>query len=214
MADYFIDDPDRWYRVGRGRRFEFFATDEETQAWLLEALPEAFGPYQLVGYEIVKGEDRYTREPLSVELPDFRSFVADHPPGICDLFMRSYKLTPSLAPKPGVSIDVLCSLNGLVNIQHDGPRTRPYLSPSSISIVTRVRSFDTDEEVVHSDYEKVYNALARRIRRSLVYTTIARSKLGDEWVEFDSGVRMTEAAARAYEAGVAYRYRPAKRIRG
>ena len=61
-----VEDVDSWFRLGRGHRFEFYATDYEVQAWLLAILPAEYAPYRLVGGGFDKGGQDLCREPVQL----------------------------------------------------------------------------------------------------------------------------------------------------
>src|SRR5581483_7187128 len=64
-------DLDRWIPCAGGRELQFFATDEDVQAWLLNDLPAAYAPYQLVGADIIREGTRDVHAPFQGALSEF-----------------------------------------------------------------------------------------------------------------------------------------------
>ncbi len=59
-----IEDVDSWFRLGRGHGFEFYATDNEVQEWLLTILPGEYAPYRLVRADSINDGRVYVERPF------------------------------------------------------------------------------------------------------------------------------------------------------
>jgi hypothetical protein len=93
------------------------------------------------------------------------------------------------------------------------PRNPPiarYQAASSISVVAEVYNQQTAEVRSYPEYKKIFETLRRRIRRSLVYTTITRFADGSE--REDPFLRMTQAAKELYDQGHPFINRPGQFI--
>lgn len=53
-----------WFRLGRGHEFEFYATDDEVQEWLLTILPAEFAPYRPAGADSIQAGRIYVEHPF------------------------------------------------------------------------------------------------------------------------------------------------------
>jgi hypothetical protein len=198
-----------WERVGRGRVLQFFATDEEVQAWLNSALPPAYAPYGLIRQEYrIRGQRRLPIVTYSVS--DFIDCLGKRDPPSTHFHIWSEVLSFDLLGDPCDDVGALCSLNGLPAVDHGHVR-KGKQEGSAISIVDRVRNKTTGELRDHSEYRKVYNSLVRVIKKSLCYSTINRFADGSER-EDTSLRRMTEAAAQAHGHAVVFSARPGRRL--
>jgi len=214
-----IEDVDSWFRLGRGHSFEFYATDNEVQEWLLTILSAEYAPYRLVGEDSIKEGKVYVQHPFSCEVAEFlrcRQAAGE----LCTQFwLLSTVLTPELPLQPGAWLTAMYSYNGLINLQHGWMqrepvhRTRPLAkTASSIGLVDRVYHRDTNEVRQHEAYLRLFNAMKRAIRKSLVYTTML---IGPDDVEQEqvSGPLWTEGTKQEYEAGASFmRARPGPRL--
>src|SRR5215217_8032924 len=115
-----ITDVDRWDRGNFGRRFQFIATDEEVQHWLLHCLPSKYAPYRMVGYDRVPGDGSfYVDEPEQCELDALLPCMQERDPPRWAFFIWSQTLTPDLPLqrmdlRHTSGIDKVCIYNGLV----------------------------------------------------------------------------------------------------
>jgi hypothetical protein len=208
-------DLDSWFRLGHGHGFEFFATDEEVQNWLLSLLPAAYAPYRLVGADLIKEGRVYVEHPFSCEVAGFLQCRYATVEPRWDFWLLSTVLTPDLPLVPGPGLTKMLSFNGLLSLQHglqwEDPvhRTRPPAKgESSLGLVDRVYRVDSDEVRQHEAYLRLLNAVKRAIRKSLLYTTVP---IGPDDVEGEpvSTPLWTEGARREYEAGIPFfRARP------
>jgi hypothetical protein len=206
-----VKELDDWFRTGRGHRFDFFATNEDVQEWLLIALQPAYAPFTLAGYHTV---------PFECQITEFMQCRADRDGTIrWNFWICSKMLTPELPLQPDIRLDKLCSLSGLVGLQHGfmrrvrnprDPAITRYQAASSISVVAEVYNQQTGAVRSYPEYKKIFETLRRRIRRSLVYTTITRFADGSE--REDPLLRMTQAAKDLYDQGHPFVNRPGRFI--
>lgn len=154
------DDLPLWQRVGRGRSFEFEATDEEISRWLAEGLPDEEAPYLIAGADRVKLGRRYSWEPFTYPLSEFQQCVDDRAGAWRNLFIWSLPLTPDLELQPGTNVDDTCSVNGLIVVQ----RQLNQISPA-IGITHRVQHVETGEVRHHEGYDRVFGRLRAFIRK-------------------------------------------------
>ena len=217
----FIENPDGWFRLGRGKSLQFFATDEEVQQWLNEALPSEYAPYFLVSTDLVKEGKDYVQSPFQCDIADFlkcqREKAAKRR---INFWIWSKILTPDLSLRHGTWVTAALSLNGLVHLQHGSifapqkgadPAHTLYRDVSSIGLVHRVQHVETGEIRVYEDYLRVFEKLRRRIKKSLVYSSIM--SIDGQKEELTDFPLMTEGAARSHETGVPFIYAPGQRIR-
>jgi hypothetical protein len=208
-------DLDSWFRLGHGHMFQFYATDDEVQNWLLSVLPEAYAPYRLVGTDLIKEGRVYVEHPFSCELAGFLQCRYALAEPRWDFWLLSTVLTPDLPLATGPLLTNMYSFNGLINLQHasmlEDPvhRTRPLAkNECSLGLVDRVYRVDSDEVRQHEAYLRLFNTVKRAIRKSLIYTTIP---IWPDDVEGapESSPLWTEGARREYESGIPYfRARP------
>jgi hypothetical protein len=205
-----ITDLDSWARAGRGRSLQFFCTDAEMQDWLNTCLPARYSPYHLVGVDKVREGHAYVDRTFGCEVSDLLQCMQGSVGERWQFWIWSDKLTPGLhlylprSERP----DVLCSLNGLVLVQH-GLRRGNLRDASAIGINDQVENSLTGELREHAGYLELFKALRKAIEKSLCYATIQRFRDGHE--EEDARVRrMTMEAARAYQAGYPFANSPGR----
>ena len=127
---------------GRGYRFCLKASDEFDVILCDRVQPS--------------GERRFTSRHRVVPLDEL--LLAD----VTNQFLRSKALTPSL-PDPADDWDwsAACSLNGLIGFQRAlGSR------PPNMGIVPSVEHRVSGERVEHGDYDRLFQAIKRRVRRT------------------------------------------------
>ena len=200
---------DRWTRFGRGKELQFFATDAEVENWLITSLPAIYGPYQLIGCDLIKENGAFVEYPFRCDISCFRKCRQGKNNGPrYEFWIHSEALTPGLSFEFGSRMCALCALNGLVLIQH-GFLHRGRKDASRIAVVDTIRDSETMEIKHHRDYDQVFRSLFKVIKKSLVYSSIQRFADGHE--EEDTRIeRMTIGAAQEYEAGVAMTKRPGR----
>jgi len=197
-------DIDNWYGCGRGRRLDFYATDDELQEWLLRHLPAEYEPYRLLAV-IPRQQSRrvWIWSTSQWDISELRQVVDDGwGAGFINLWIWSMSLTPGLPI--GISdrygrLDDLCGMNGLVNLQRltrgDGAR-----EPLSMSILPTFVNVRTRRRLQHKEYLQIFEKLRKAIKRQLVYSSIHVFPDGRQ-LEDSRCPRMTEAAVRAYRSG-------------
>ncbi len=79
-------------------------------------------------------------------------------------FLRSLTITPEVDWTLADSPCALCSVNGLIGLQHPEPVQRRV---STLGIVWKVVDHETGDVVVHDAYLAAYNALKRQVKRLL-----------------------------------------------
>jgi hypothetical protein len=202
-----ILDPEDWDRLG-GREFQFFATDAEVRDWLVQALPTKYAPYRLLGADVVSDGERYVQQPFRCEIEELPSCIRRSPPLRTNFWLWSEGLTPRLELHRGERVDAVCGLNGLVLLQQGGMR-RERRDVSRIAILDKVGHRLTGEIVQHTGYLEVFQALRKRIKKAVCYTTVWLYPNGMEF-EDDRLGPWTEGAVREHEAGVLFVARPGR----
>jgi hypothetical protein len=215
-----IQDHDRWMRVGKGRELQFFATDEEVQAWLVHALPPQYAPYHLVGADKVKQDRFFTEAPFECEIFSLINCMRGTEDVRYNFWIRSEVLTPKLPLTQGFGLTKLFSYNGLVLLQHGLMLRNLYefgqplkRAASRIAVVDKVRNLETGEGRHHQGYLEVYKALHRTISQALIYSSIVQDANGLER-EDTRLQRMTQAAVHAYQAGFPFTNAPGRVLVG
>jgi len=207
-----IYDGKDWTRAG-GKELQFYATDSEVEQWILNFLPEEFGPYRLVGSTLVKRERIYVQDPFDFALTDFNKARGEE---ISDFWILARSLTPEFNFKIGDPIGLTCSINGLILLQlgsviqvQRGSAIEWRKDSSRIAITDKIINNNSDQIVYHSDYLTIYKHLAKRIKPLLKYSTILTFKDGSE-EEDETLALMTEGVVAECQAGVKYLARPGR----
>lgn len=86
----FMLDTNYWIPSGRGKDFQFFATDEEIVELLEYRLPVSFAPYELISLKYEKEFDRYVFHPKRVSIESYSQL---HSEAVGFFFLRSLILT-------------------------------------------------------------------------------------------------------------------------
>jgi hypothetical protein len=158
---------ENWIRHSRGRRFDFFATDDDIVEFLHAFLPPQFAPYSILGTFMVKEGNTYKETYLSSEMDGFLALRAKD---IWSFFIQSHVLSPDLSIEDTPYLDRLLASNGLIIIQQQLACQRKGFWPqSSLALVDKVRNINTGEILEHKDYLKIFNKLKRGVRKSLRY---------------------------------------------
>jgi hypothetical protein len=174
-----------WYRVG-GHRLQFYATDAEIAEWLQEMLPAAFGPYSIVGQDLIGKR----RQPFEYPLRAIDECFTEH--RSANLWIRSNALSPNVTSTD----DKELSFNGLILVQL-GRLRNGRLEDASIAIVDRIRHEATGREQRQPEYLRIFERLRRSMRKRLVVTTaytLADGSVSEHWP-------MTAHAANAHSRG-------------
>jgi len=184
----FVTDVDSWDRKGRGKSFQFFATDAEVAEVLGCSLPAKFAPYSLMAVKKEKLEGRFVQRPVHLEIPDF---LEQRRKGTWRFFLRSHALTPELHLPEGIPIDRLFAFNGLMNVFH-GVMHRGRLSASVVGVVDRITNRATQQTIHHKHYVEIFQSVKSGITPLLRY----RSVFSKGSVPFeDSSILISEKAA-------------------
>lgn len=207
---------DHWIRVTRGKELQFFATDQEVEAWLNHALPPLYSPYQLIGVDKVQVGQTYVEYPFYCEVGSLLECMKESVAPRYNFWIWSKKLTPKLSLTPATNITRLLSFQGLVLLQHGmmlHDRTDPTRllrrAASRIAIVDRIKNIVTGQIIRHDGYLEIYRALYNVISKALVYSSLVR--FPDGHIEEDTRLqRMTEGAVRSYEAGYPLMNKPGR----
>ena len=180
---------DFWYRIG-SHRYEFFATNDEIQQFLLKELPDKFAPYSLV-----TTSGKVVRE---VMLDQLQQLIADRH---LNIFLRSHQLTPDLdkamkqfrRQRPD-DYQFQLGFAGLILVQPGA------LAPGSFdfSLVDKLCHEPSGKIIKQDAYRPLFNAMKRLIRKKLVV-----------WAVYDYGSvkqeykkpMLTEGFAAAIRAG-------------
>jgi hypothetical protein len=204
-----LEDPRQWERVG-GRELQFFATDAEVRGWLTQHLLPQYAPYHLVGSDLVEEGGIYVEDPFQCEADELLPCMYAARSKRYNFRCWSEVLTPWLQLRRGQPIGAICSLSGLVLLQH-GLANQGRRDVSRIAIADKARHIPTGEVVQHTGYLEVYQTLRREIKKSLRYACVWLFPNGTE-VEDDRLGCWTEGAAREYGVGVPFLARPGRRL--
>ena len=200
---------DDWFRCGRGHSFSFYATPEEIQPLVFEAIDSTFDDYYICGTHSKKIENTRNFEQIGFFYPikEIVQCLHDHESSL------NFNLgVESLTPKNeliGLNSDALMSLNGLVLLQYI---TKPNpinsrIRPSRIGIVSKVYNKTTNEIVSHDACFQIYNKLKKVFRKKLPYRTLfVCQNENDSWE--DKNCRMSEAIVQRYKNGGLYEHEP------
>ena len=158
-------DPKEWWRLGRGRTFDFALSRRDVIAAIHHLGASDGHDFDVVvcGSEKPPGERFYRSTHRVISVDELLAEPATNQ------FLRSRRLTPAL-PKiePGWDWrwDAACSLNGLVGITYSVSRKSP--SPRTwLGIVHRVEHRATGEVVEHVEYNRIFDGLKARLRKAM-----------------------------------------------
>ena len=160
------EDIDNWGRVGHGRIFDFFATWEEMQGWLLTELPDEYGPYQLVGLDRVKRKGpSYLTVVYRYGISELKKALIQVPRGSVQSHRRFIRiwakgLTPEAPSHNELKMESFFAFNGMIAIDSGGSGC----ACVGIQYTPIVMNDETGEKVTHKEYEDIFN----RDRKSVV----------------------------------------------
>ncbi len=187
--------PDDWLAMGRGRSFTFYAVDTELASWLAD-LPPDLGPYELVGRRLQKS--RYTAWECPLPAADFV--------GRGTFQIRSISATPDWSLEPAETLTERAFFAGMVQVSHGAVDRLGRQLESIISVRPTFRNRATGETLRYEAYERVYDALRKRIKRDLGFST--RLMLQDG--RYVPGVTlMSNGSKAAWDAGSRFHAEPA-----
>jgi hypothetical protein len=208
-----IYDVENWYRVGRGQVLQFFATDEEVQEWLVSMLPQEYAPYTLVGADMIEiDKNKYIEKGFEFDITELKKAIYEKEEPRWQYWIRSKVITPKLDFSREKKITWVLSYTGLVGLDHGGQVKRIGRDASSIGIVDKIKNKKTDEVIRHNEYLKIFNILARRIKKHLCYSSFWKFKNGTEREDFKLQL-MTEKAVKAHEEGFVFKNRPGRKLK-
>lgn len=205
-------DLENWLRLGRGRNVTFIATDEEVQEWLSSCLPAGFGPYRLVGADLVREGKHYVQLPFSGQIDELSQLMHRPDRDAFQFCIWSKTLTPDLELTPRTNIAAQLGVNGLISLQHGSkikdystPDQLPALWPSSLGVIDRVQNRETGEIRHYAEYLQIYSILKRAMKKLTIYSAVLRFKTGEEEEVVGAGAPLwTEGAKRLHDAGVRF----------
>jgi hypothetical protein len=181
VSDEFAD----WYRVG-GKTLQFYATDDEIAELLLEALPDDFGPYAVLGAEWRENQWVPHEYPLEeITIPFTRHRSANH-------WIRSDVLSPGLTAQDETHV----AWSGLIEVQLGFVRPDGRLEEASIAIVDRIRHEHTGQERRFTEYLKIFERLRRSMRKRLVVETERVNPDGNIYGDWPMTPRAADAHVR------------------
>jgi hypothetical protein len=197
------------------KEFQFFMTATELQECLLDGLPPTYGPYCLLGVDLVKnaGQGRAEEQVFQGEIAEYERLLGAARNDVPDrslMWIRSFKLSPADASKSFESAAAM-SLEGMVLLD-PGQVNRGVRGVSRIAIVNRVRNAANGRIQEKKDYLAVFNALRRRIREGLCYSSVWR--FADGRVDEDARIMMSAGVVERIQGGAAYRAEPGAKVRG
>lgn len=164
-----IFEPGEWRRYGRGRGYEFFAIDSDVQQLLNTSLPDKFAPYSLIADFLVEEEDgRFRGSYEEVGVEDFVS-QRKKKEKRQRFFIRSHLLSPDLELSGVTDLGLFLYINGLVHVNHVFIHGGSGWSKSRLQIMNKIYNDEREELYLHGDYNKIYNALRRGLKKILRY---------------------------------------------
>jgi hypothetical protein len=164
----FVTDVDSWDRKGRGKSFQFFATDCELAEVLGYSLPARFAPYSLMAVKKEMLEGRFVQRPIHFEIDDF---LEQRRKGAWRFFLRSHVLTPELHVPEGIPIDRLFAFNGFLNVFH-GAMHRGRISASVVGVVDRITHRATQQTIHHKHYVEIFQSVKSGITPLMRYRSV------------------------------------------
>lgn len=201
-----------WYRSARGCNFQFFATDEEVLEMLLTKLPLEYAPYTFIGINSIKIDKHYHQVAYTSPIENLLE-ILNNGKWFNRLWIWSQALTPHF-PLETDNPDALCSLNGLISLNHGNKRQRGaeiYRDVSNIGIVDKVFNYIANEEIFHEAYFKIFSKLKRYLRSILIYNSMVSFPNGTfQEVNYQ---RMTLKAVESFEQGYPFVNAPSQRIK-
>lgn len=160
MQTQLILDVENWFRLGRGRGFDFRIVTDQLVSLLKCVLRTEYAPYSLIVVELVKRGDVYVEQAHEGDILDLSAVSS---PDQWQFFIRSCVLTGDIDFGKMKEPLRFCSFNGLINLQH-GRVIHGNPDASSIGIVDRVATNMGDRVVQHVDYLKIFQGLRRSLQ--------------------------------------------------
>jgi hypothetical protein len=196
-------DPNQWWRNRHSRSVAFFATLDEIHSAISGGLVPEYAPYSFATW-VRSGRNGGRSEVISVDA--LASQTLETLTCADQLFLFSEKLTDLKSGESDWYMPASWSLSGLIILQIGRQRWDKKYEPSALGMVARVESREGEDRLEHPEYERVYNAVKRRLNRMLCYTTIQDFADGST---LESNLeRMTAGAAQAYRNGFPFLFPP------
>ncbi|RKZ78401.1 MAG: hypothetical protein DRR19_26475 [Candidatus Parabeggiatoa sp. nov. 1] len=155
-----ILDTEDWIKQGRGKTFQFIATDEEIMATLQSSLPSQFTPYSIWGTVMTEEGKPDKHVCLCSPLEDFLQLRQQ---GLSQFFIQSDILSDSLPKEASPHLDRLLAVNGLVSLQL-GRVSKGTLSQSNLGVIDTLKNAKTGKLLKHQDSIKIFNAFKKGLR--------------------------------------------------
>jgi hypothetical protein len=158
--------PGPWQREGRGLRADVEGLTAEAVEGAISSLPPDWGPYRLLAVT-KRQEGRHSVEVVRV----VEGAQLDDSAAECQ--WNYFLWSPSLTPELNESLETeyvdpraagVLSLSGLVSMQYR-PKIKGREHPSGIGCVHRIAA-ESGGVVLHEEYEKIYRALLRQLRKN------------------------------------------------
>ena len=187
---------DEWTRGRHGRRFSFFACEEEITDVMNSALPGEYAPYSLIATYLEK--ERHGKKYVEKHIVggmDELSRLRSH---TWKFFIHSTVITPDLRTCVESRFSACLSLSGLVCLQH-GLVRRGKSEETDITFVNKVENIQSGAVVEHVEYGRIYSAFKRAIQKRLVFGT--KKRMPDGTIKESTTLRMTELFAQRCKSG-------------
>ena len=178
-----------WSKIGRGRIFDFYATDEEMVQFLRKSLEREESSFSLIWVDLPfygNVQKRIGRESPIEDLVKLKEI------GVRQFFLNSSGSANFLEVDVSAADTSNWSLSGLPII-YQGLGSRGPLNFSSIGIVERIGKIGSDEELHHEEYARIFRKIKSHIKKHLKYRLISKDQDGD-FVESKSKL-ITEGVA-------------------
>ncbi len=200
----------QWYICGRGRCYEYLASDAEIASILQEYLLPEYGPYRVVR---IQERLRIGKRTVGVVLDDrpiesVADMFVDRKEHYERFYIYSKTLAPGLDIQPTPDFNTYCCYHGALRITQS-PRSQSGLIGSSHMSLVEWAGNEFTGGVRHNQIAfKLYNRIKRQIRKQMKYQSIRmRPETGEEFLQ--PWLPMTEGVAElARGENNPYEYRP------
>lgn len=189
-------DPYNWQRAGQGRDFQFFATDDDVAELLASALPDAFAPYSLLEFGLEKLGEKRHRE-LAKRHP-INCFSRLRNEGQWNFGIESTAITGEVDFTNVPNLSSLLAVNGLIVLHHGLETHKLGRDTTRLGLVPQIVHRFTGERHRHLEYDSIFAALKRDMRKRLKFRSMCRRPDGSMT---DGRLLMTERFKYAVEKG-------------
>ncbi|OPZ86602.1 MAG: hypothetical protein BWY76_00875 [bacterium ADurb.Bin429] len=169
--------PTDWMPLGRGRSYNFYATDDEVIAIIRDAVDPSLRPCKLIGVQTVEEAGSYRQTAQIYNLMDSFDFDVPLDSYTPMIYIWPLPFVPDLPLYDAPALYLKLSYHGLVC--YERPNWSDTLKPghriwreSSLLIVDRVINRITGEERSFPEMYKLFTRLRRKMNTVLVYSTI------------------------------------------